>query len=159
MLYRLVKPLDAAFRPILLGADLNVVSAHLDKIPEPRLWELCHELRQDTVCADHGVPPLDELWTHRGSLVEHCWRATLDMRRTTSPHGVCSGYVARFAARHRGDTGVQQQQAVCGGVVPPRTSLDLGRYERSERLAHLVRFGCFTHSSCTKLLQRYRPRP
>jgi hypothetical protein len=54
---------DEAFQPILLGADLNLVSAFLGKFQGLRPWEACHERRQDAVCTNHGVRSLDQLWT------------------------------------------------------------------------------------------------
>ena len=131
----------AGLQSILFGADLKLFFTFLCNFQGLNPLEVSYEYRQDFVCADHGVRPMDKLFSHCSTLQWRLGCAPPDLRRTVSRHGLCPTDLARKPSRYRSDAGRQCRQTLCHGLSPQRAPIHPGRCQRVARLAHLVRLG------------------
>ena len=95
--------------------------------------------RQDSVRSGHGILSMDQIRPHRAAVWRQRGRAYAVVPRAVPRHGVCSVGVAREAARHRGQSLGQREQAACDGLSFGGQAVHAGRRQRIARLAHLVR--------------------
>jgi hypothetical protein len=59
----------AGLRPVLFGADLNFVAAFVGSFPELTFLGISNESWQDALCPIDGVCAMDQLRSHRGTLL------------------------------------------------------------------------------------------
>ena len=98
---------------------------------------------------------MDEFWSHRRSLRRQRGRSSYDLRRAVSRDGFCAADMARESSRYRGNAWGQREQTLCDGIASQYLSLDIGRCQRSARLAHLGGRRCTAYSSRAQALQRH----
>jgi hypothetical protein len=130
--------------------DLNS-SGHFERLWVYELWPLC-----SLAGARPGAPP---------SIGPLC--ATLPRQRSGSPlrmsstihgHGLCTADLARRPARHRGLFECQTRGALPSRLQRANCSLDVGRGQRSTRLAALAGSGARTHCQGPATLRSRGPR-
>ena len=111
-----------------------------------------HVPRQDPVCADHGLPAVEDLPSHRRSIQRRLPDAQPQLRRAVSRHGLCA--TDRESLR--------DIDSVSGGSPVSFTTWALARQlarrwpgcQRVARLAHLLRVGSTPDHQGPRALRR-----
>lgn len=97
------------------------------------------EHRQDPVRPDHGLPAVEDLSPDRGALPGRSSGADAFLRRAVPLHGLCPAHLSGESARHRSVPVGPGGKALPHGISTADQPLDVGRCQRSARLAHLCR--------------------
>src|SRR5271167_3612791 len=82
-----------------------------------------HVPRQDPVCADHGLPAVEDLPSHRRSIQRRLPDAQPQLRRAVSRHGLCATDLPRKLARYRSVCGKLYHMGI-GAAVARSTLAD-----------------------------------
>src|SRR3989338_9172326 len=117
----------------------------------------CDVCWQDPVRPDHGLPPMEDLSSHRGSVWRRPPRQDTDLRRTFPHSGLRPTLLSREPARHRGLPVGTIGQALPHGHPQGRIPLHPGRCQRVARLAHLRRVRPAADCAGTATVRQRRP--
>ena len=93
--------------------------------------------REDTVCADYGLSPMEDLSPARFSIRRKSSYSHTSLRRTLSCPRVCTVDVSGKSARHRGLSLGTIRQAVSHGPSIVGQKIHPGRCQRATGLANL----------------------
>jgi len=98
-----------------------------------------HEQRQDSFRSGHGICALEKLQSHRRTPQRGLWCSHFVLRRRLSCDGLCSTYLARVFAGHRGLSHGESRETVSHGDQEYSLSLDLVGCFELARLENLSR--------------------
>ena len=111
----------------------------------------CHVPRQDPVCADHGLPAVEDLPSHRRSIQRRLPDAQPQLRRAVSRHGLCATDLPRslrdIEVCLAAQAGKLYHMGIGAAVAPCRC-------QRVARLAHLLRVGSTPDHQGPRALRR-----
>ena len=116
--------------------DLNANPAQ-SPLGKPLVLRGSDVYREDTVCADHGLSPVEDLSSARFSIRRKSSYSHTSLRRTLSCPRVCAVDVSGKPARHRGLSLGTICQAVSHGPSIAGQTIHPGRCQRTTGLAHL----------------------
>src|SRR5450759_5713670 len=91
-------------RAIYFGVDLKFFAVFVGSFPRLTILGISDESWQDAFRSIDGICSLEQLRTHRGSLLGRCSRVGIAQQRTLSHHGLRAAHVARVSARYRSHT-------------------------------------------------------
>src|SRR5665647_890905 len=159
MVYFQAKPNSCVgLRPIYFGVDLKSPAVFVGSFPRLTILGISDESWQDAFCSIDGNCSLEQLRTHRDSLLGRCSRVGIAQHRALSHHGLRAAHVARVSARYRSHTRCPCYQALWDGIASSGATLHPGRCQRAARLAHLGRLGSSLDWPCQQTLCRRTAR-